>query len=458
MVELVDTEVVALPKPFDALPTPATDRLAGPLTGQALQMRADHHGLIHKTMLDCGGVARLRLFWEKAIVISSAAAAKQVLQSDASQYSKQTYGFRQVARVLGDGLFTADGPQWRDNRVVLQPFFTRKTLAHYGEKMTAHSDALANSLEPGPIDIAEEMVALTLRILGDCLFERDFEPYVPLMLEEFGTILEIVNSRVVEHIPLVSTLKRGEERRFQTSLGRFNEAVAELVAKTLADETRTDSDTSLIHALVHNDKTADPVNVRDQVITMMFAGHETSAVALQWIFYTLASHPEWRERVEAEVDAGGDDFPVLKRVIQETLRLYPPVWIVTRRIDNDVVIADHAVKAGTLILVSPFTIHRNPDHWEEPDRFDPDRFLPERAAGQVKGQYIPFGMGKRACVGTRMAMLELTTIVSTLMRSWRFDLVPGSTTEMCSQLTLRPEGLQMTCAPRPSPKDTGGPS
>ncbi|TNE85265.1 MAG: cytochrome P450 [Deltaproteobacteria bacterium] len=432
------------------LPMPPLDPRVGRVTGQAMQMRADHHGLIHETLRTCGDYGRLRLFWAEAIVIASPEGAKCVLQTDAANYNKNNMGYREVARVLGDGLFTSDGDQWRDNRVVLQPFFTRKTLAHYGEKMRKHSEDLAGSIPEGPVDLAEETVALTLRILGDCIFDEDFEPYVPLMLEEFGTVLRIVNERVVNHVPLVDTLNVLRERTFQASLGRFNDAVQELVDKALADPDRAASQTSVIHALHANEATRDPKNVRDQVITMMFAGHETSAVALQWIFHTLATQPEWREKVEAEIDAaeGFDELPVLERVIQETLRLYPPVWIVTRRIEDDVVIDGIEVKKGTLILVSIFTIHRNPKYWDDPDRFDPDRFLPERTKDHVKGQYLPFGMGKRACVGSRMAMLELKTIVATLLREVRFDLAPGSAMHIESSLTLRPEGAEMICTRR----------
>lgn len=444
------------PKAFDELPMPPVDRVVGGLTGQALQMRADHHGLIHRAMLTCGDYARLKLLTARALVISCPAGARTVLQTDAARYDKQNHGYRQVARVLGDGLFTADGPRWRDNRVVLQPFFTQATLTHYASKMRRHAEQLAGALQDGPVAVDEAMVALTLRILGDCLFDEDFEPYVPLMLEEFGTILEIVNERVVNHVPFVDALNVPKERRFQRSLARFDGAVRELVDKALADPARAASQTSMIHALVAHETTRDPTNVRDQVITLMFAGHETSAVALQWVFYALATHPAWRERVEAEVDASpeGAELPVLTRVIQETLRLYPPVWIVTRRIQEDVEIDGIAVRAGTLILVSPFTIHRNPAIWEDPDTFDPDRFLPERVASHEKGQYIPFGMGKRACVGARMAMLELTTLVAALVRSVRLDLPPGARVTIASSLTLRPEGgLTMVCTRRRPPPE-----
>ena len=446
--------MVDAPKPFHELPCPTPDRFVGRVTGQALQMRADHHGLIHRTMLECGGVARLRLLWEQAIVISSPSVPKTVLQADAARYSKQTFGYRQVARVLGEGLFTSDGPQWKENRVVLQPFFTVATLEHYREKMVRHTTNLVDALQPGLVDLDEELVALALRILGDCLFDEDFEAYVPLMLEEFGTILEIVNERVVNHVPLVDSLRVLRERRFITALERFNTAVEELVQKAIADPERAASKTSLIHALLANEQTRDRKNVRDQVITMMFAGHETSAIALQWVFYALATHPAWRDRVEAEVDASPDlkELPILTRVIQETLRLYPPVWIVTRRIEQDVVIDGYTVKPGTMILVSPFTIHRNPAFWDQPDVFDPDRFLPEREATQVKGQYIPFGMGKRACVGARMAMLELTTIIATLVRSVRFDLPTDEPKKIAQALTLRPVGgMQMRCTRREAP-------
>ena len=188
---------------------------------------------------------------------------------------------------------------------------------------------------------------------------------------------------------------------------------------------------------------------------MMFAGHETSAVALQWIFHLLSVHPEWRRRVEAEVDAQPAEPELLRRVIQEALRLYPPVWMLTRHIENDVVIDGYDVAKGTLSLVSPFTIHRNPRYWERPDVFDPDRFLPDAAATHRKGQFLPFGMGKRACVGSNMAMMELTLIVSTLMRSVRFDPLPGYTPRITSSLTLRPEaGMPVLCARREGPGGT----
>lgn len=435
---------------------PPRDRLTGVLTGQALQMRASHHRLIVRAMQECGDYARLSLFGAPAIVISCPEGARTVLQSDASKYDKQTMGYRQVARVLGEGLFTSDGDHWRDNRVVLQPFFTRKTLAHYGTKMRRHALDLCETLPPGPVDMEAQMVALTLRILGDCIFDEDFEPYVPLMLEEFLTILAIVNDRVINHVPLMSLLKPQEERTFQASLARFEQAVSELIDKALANPHRAESQTSMIHALAAQDAARDRKNIRDQVITMMFAGHETSAVAMQWILYALSQNPDWRQRIEAEVDAAaeGDELPILGRFIEETLRLYPPVWIVSRRIEQDVVIGGYEVARGTMILVVPFNIHRNPQYWEEPTRFDPDRFLPERVSTHEKGQYIPFGMGKRACVGKHMALLELTTITAALVRRFRFDPAPGFTAEIGSSLTLRPEGgMPMIGTRRPTAQE-----
>jgi cytochrome P450 len=439
---------MAPPARFRDLPMPPRDPYVGLLTGQAIEMRRDHHGLIHRTMLACGDYARLKLFWWDALLIACPTGALTVLQSDAAHYTKRTYGFRQVARVLGEGLFTAEGTGWRDNRVVLQPFFTKAALEDYGAKMRRHAEALAASVQPGPVDLTPEMVRLTLNILGDCVFGEDFGPVAPRVMDEFVTILDVVHKRVVHHLPLIGSTTRDEDRRFDASLERFNQVIEQLVAKSLADPAGA-ARSSMIQALLADEKTRDPANIRDQVITILFAGHETSAVALQWIFYLLSHHPDWRERVEAEVDAGTDELPVLRSVIQEALRLYPPVWILSRRIDEDVVIDGMAVKKGTMILVSPFAIHRNPRHWDRPDDFDPTRFSPENTAGREKGAYLPFGLGRRACIGANMAMLELTTVVSTLVRTLRFDFAPGQTARIDANLTLRPlGGMPMTCSRR----------
>jgi cytochrome P450 len=196
----------------------------------------------------------------------------------------------------------------------------------------------------------------------------------------------------------------------------------------------------------------------DEIMTLIIAGHETTASSLNWLWYLLAENPEADARVGAEAVAGGDaepayerlnTFPYARRAIDEALRLYPPGWLLTRRALVAAEIGGYALPAGTDVLVSPYLIQRHPDWWTAPDRFDPDRFLPERNAARNRFVYLPFGLGPRACIGEHLALVEMHAHVVMLARRFRLTLVPDQTVEIEPQVNVRTrEPLHMHVAAR----------
>jgi cytochrome P450 len=190
--------------------------------------------------------------------------------------------------------------------------------------------------------------------------------------------------------------------------------------------------------------------IRDEVMTLLLAGHETTAMALSWTWYLLDRHPETADRLRTEIDAAlgdrdptVDDMPQLAsvtRVLEETMRLYPPAWIITRVATEDDEIGGYRVPAGTMITLSPYLTHRVPEVWPDPERFDPDRFLPEQAESRPRLAYFPFAGGPRQCIGSEFALTEATLVVATIMRRYRLELLPGRTIVPQPLITLRPRG------------------
>jgi cytochrome P450 len=365
--------------------------------------------------------------------------------------------------LFGDGLLSSEGEKWRSHRRIMAPSFDPRSVASYAPAMTESSVELADAwdrLPPGTeIDASSEMTNVTLQIICRAMFSRDGGEMATMT----GSALsrgadEAFNFNLLDILPIIGPRRIAKKVKLMGEIfAPMDGAIGRLVEARRADPRTTDLLGRLVAAL--DEETGaklSPAEVRDEVLTIFVAGHETTASAMTFVWYVLSQLPEWEAKLHAELDAvlGGQppteaDIPKLaltRRIIEETMRLYPPAPGLSARValEADEVAGARIPKGGT-VVVSSWVLHRHRLLWDNPERFDPDRFLPERSAGRPRFAYLPFGGGPRVCIGQVLAMTEATLILATLAQRYRLRLRPGHKVTIQSRVTIRPrDGLPMT--------------
>jgi len=371
-------------------------------------------------------------------------------------------GLEQARLLLGQGLLTSEGDLHRRQRRLIQPAFHADRIRAYADEMRAAAVELtaAGRWRPGEVrDLAAEMADLTLRIVGRTLFATDLAADAGGVAAALTTFLGHAQRVMTPGGPLLNRLPLPSTRRLAAAGADLDRVVYRLIAEHRATGDRGDM-LSMLLAARDEDGTAMPDRqVRDEVLTLMLAGHETTANALAWAWLLLDRHPEAAHRLHAEVDSlpaapSSDDLdrlPWTHAVVAETMRLYPPAWVVGRRMLADVTLDGWIVPARSICVASQWVTHRDPRWWTEPLAYRPQRWLDpngrydETAPGQPRGAYFPFGMGRRVCIGESFAWTEATLVLATLARGWAPALVPGHPVDVSPAITLRPaHGLRMT--------------
>ncbi|MQA86232.1 MAG: cytochrome P450 [Streptosporangiales bacterium] len=395
--------------------------------------------------------------------------AEHVLATHQDNYVK-AWTYQALRAMLGSGLLTSEGEQWRRHRRLVQPVFARRYVRSFAPLMVGAAsrtldrwNALSSSsgVEAPMVDAAAEMNRLTLDVVGRALFGIDLRDDA----QRVAHAVTVLQAASVNPAFLLLLWQPRLAEALVTKIPRYGRAVADLeaVVTRIVAERRAapapDEPRDLLDLLLAaRDEDGSGLGdreVRDEVITFVLAGHETTANALAWSLSLLSGHPDARGRLEDEVDAvlGGrdpdvdsvDKLPWTAAVISEAMRLYPPAWTIERDEVHDDEIEGIPVPAGNTVAVPPYLVHRNPDHWPKPERFDPERFLPESAAGRHRYAFIPFGGGRRGCVGAGFATLEGTLVLAKLVQHYRLDLIPAYRPVPEAHVTLRPRGgLPMT--------------
>jgi len=371
--------------------------------------------------------------------------AKHVLADNSAGYHKGM-GLAQARRVLGDGLLTSEGELWREQRAAIQPLFGNRRIAGQAGVVAQQAAELVDRLKAcqggPPVDLARELTAFTLGVFGRTLLDADLSTFTTI-----GHAFEAVQDQAMFEmvslslLPLWLPLRR--HQRFKAARRQLGQIADSLAAGRPA-----------IDGLAAGQNPSRQ-RLREELITLLLAGHETTASTLSWALYLISAHPEVAERLRAEaIEVLGnrlpsyEDLPALTyttRVISETMRLYPPVWALTRQAQADDRVGGYHVPAGADVLICPYTLHRHPAFWAEPSRFDPDRFTEARSAGRPRYAYIPFGAGPRFCVGNNLGLLEATFVLTLLARELRLVTVPGYQVVAEPMLSLRIRGgLPMT--------------
>jgi len=378
---------------------------------------------------------------------------KQVLQDHARAYAKRPSASR-VRALFGDSLTVVDGDRWRQRRRLVQPAFLPGQHVQFSAVTTRATEEMLERwrlrAERGePVEIVSEMRRLTQTIIIRALFGEVPDAETRALGEALDLAVAHVERRMWSPLGWLEVPASGGAA-YQRALG----AVNAFVTRRLAEARRTSPAAgTLLAALVAAPpvESRDPLSeaeLRDECKALLVAGHTTTASALAWTWYVLSRHPAARERVEQECRAlpvdharGGADLHRLdytRRVIDEVLRLYPPTWLTARTPVEDDAIGGYTIPAGALLLLSPYVTHRDPDFWDEPERFDPDRFTSARVAARPAFAYFPFGGGPRRCVGSGVAAAEMHSIVAQVAQRFRLDLLPGAHVTATAGLTLRP--------------------
>ncbi|WP_198659008.1 cytochrome P450 [Nocardiopsis sp. FIRDI 009] len=379
--------------------------------------------------------------------------AKHVLAENHGNYHK---GIGQVhaKRALGDGLLTSEDGLWRAQRRTIRPVFQQRRIAAQADAVAKEAVALADRLRAragrGTVDLVEEATSLTLGVLGRTLLDTDLHAF-----DTIGAAFEAVQDQAMFDMVTLNSLPVWLPFRTQTRFRRARAELERIVRRLVREHTADgDADDALSRVLADAASETDPRlrsrRVRDELVTLLLAGHETTASTLSWAFYLVDRNPGTAERLREEaVRVLGDRAPThedLHRltfttmVVQETMRLYPAVWILPRVALADDEVGGYHVPAGSDVLICPYTLHRRADSWSDPERFDPERFAPDRRDDRHRYAYIPFGAGPRVCVGSNLGMMEAVFVLAVIARDLRLTLPPGHRAFPEAMLSLRVRG------------------
>jgi cytochrome P450 len=429
----------------------------GPLELARLLRRRRITELLDRASRQAPELAHFRMGFEHAYLVSTPELVRELF-GPLGRVTAKGRGLEQARLLLGDGLLTSEGELHRRQRRLVQPAFHASRTAAYADVMRAEAAALparAGWTDGAVRDIAADMADLTLRIVGRTLFATDLGADSPAVAGALAELLGRFQRVMLPGGPLLNRLPLPSTRRVAAAIGELDRVVRRLIAEHRAGGRQ---DSLLAELLAARDEDGRPMpdrQLRDEVLTLMLAGHETTANALAWSWLLLDRHPAAADRLHAEVDALAGpptvaELPWTRAVVAEAMRLYPPAWVVGRRMLADAEIAGWTVPARSIVLASQWVTHRDPRWWPEPTAYRPERWIADgvfddAAPGQPRGAYFPFGMGRRVCVGESFAWTEAVLVLAALARDWAPALVPGHPVDLLPAVTLRPRyGLRMT--------------
>jgi cytochrome P450 len=425
--------------------------------GMLPAVRRDVLGFFTETARVHGAVARYRLGPLRSYLVTHPDGVKRVLQDHVTNYTKDHVTYGMIRWIGGNGLITSQGDFWLRQRRLAQPAFHRQRISAMAGMMTRATHELLERWEPEasrgqPLHVGPEMMGLTLRIVGDALLGGKVAEKTAVVGRSFDVINAQLAHRFRAFNILPPVLPTRADRLFRDSLRRLRGVVRDLITeRRKSSEDRGDLLSMFMHA--RDEETGarmDDAQLTDEAVTVMVAGHETTASTLSWIWALLHQHPEAEARLHAEVDgvlAGRapalEDLPHLpyaRMVVDEALRLYPPVYVLGRKVLEDDELCGFRIRGGSSVDLSPYATHRLPEFWEEPEQFRPERFTPEQVARRPRFAYFPFLGGPRQCIGNAFALMEAQLILVCIAQRFRLRMVPGYTPTPEPLITLRPVG------------------
>jgi cytochrome P450 len=431
------------------------------LLGHLMEQRRDPLGLLVRGLAQHGDIVRYRFGPYPALQLNHPRLFKRVLLDAAPNYKK--WGALQRARpLLGNGLVLAEGDLWKRHRKLYGRAFRAANLAAMIPAMIEATrgllgrwDELADGAQT---DVLDDAMRVTLSIVSRTLISRDLgggelpDADAVALGRAFDQAVHEVGARTLDLNPLVGMLPTARKRAFDRVIEQLDLAMADIVDKRRKQaEALPDLLGWLMEARDEDTGEAmDDVQLRDELLNILLAGRGTSAIGLSWMWWLLSRHPEAEQRLREEAVAVlGEEEPTAEhverltfanRAFQEAMRLYPPIWTIARQAVEADTIDGVPVAKGTIVLISPFVVHRHPELWPEPERFDPDRFLPERSVDRPRLAWLPFGAGPRTCIGGTFAMQEAAIIASMVSRRFRLHALHAQAPEPEPLITLKPKG------------------
>ncbi|HEY3027887.1 MAG TPA: cytochrome P450 [Pyrinomonadaceae bacterium] len=435
---------------------PPGPRQSFPLQG-ILAYRRGPHTFFESLARRYGDISYFRFNGRDAFLINHPDYIKEVLVTNNQNFIKGL-ALQRAKRLLGEGLLTSEGEFHRRQKRLAQPAFHRQRIASYSTVMTDYAAAASARWHDGEtLDIAEEMMRLTLAIVGKTLFDADVESQAEEVGEAMSVVMDLFNTLTVPFFELLEKLPLPQMQRFKKARARLDRIIYRLIEeRRRRGEDRGDLLSMLLLAQDEEGQSGgmSDVQVRDEALTIFLAGHETTANALTWTWYLLSENPAAEAKLHEELQEvlGSriptvDDFPSLRyteMVMAESMRLFPPAWAIGRLAVDDCEIGGYQVPARSLVLMSQYIMHRDARYFPQPERFDPERWTPGARESRPQFSYFPFGGGPRRCIGEGFAWLEGVLLLATLAQHWQMRLVPNHPVGLRPVITLRPKhGMRM---------------
>lgn len=404
-----------------------------------------------------------RLFLTRSFFVNKPEYIEHVLLTNQQNYTKSELARRIVGPILGNGLILSEGDFWRRQRRIVAPAFHHKRIADFADVMAARAEMMLADWQSrqGSFDVCHDMMALTLEIINATMFSTDVSGSTAAVRRLSDVVVRQVFPNLLDLFGMPDWIPRFRNRELVAAMAEFEALLKNILAPRRADGADRGDLLSMLLA-ARDPETGEGMSekqLRDEVVTIFGAGHETTGSALGWVWYMLARHPEIEAKLHDEVDRvlGGrrpsfSDLAELKycrMLFDETLRLYPPVHATSRSAIAEDRIGGVRVPAGAMISISPYVTHRNPHLWPDPERFDPERFTPEAVAARHRFAYLPFGGGPRICIGMSFATIEAQIIIASVAQRYRLRLTPDHKVRPIGLLTLRAkDGIQVTLEKR----------
>lgn len=435
-----------------------------PFLGHLTKFRRDPLKLLLDSARAHGDVVHLRFGPQAIYLLNNPDYIRDVLVTNSRNFVKSR-GLEMAKKFLGESLLTSEGEFHRRQRRLAQPAFHRQRINAYAAVMVEHASRTRNRWAPGEtLDIWQEMMRLTLGIVGKTLFDADVESEASEIGKALTSVMQLFERITNPFAGLLDKLPLPSNLRWLKAKQRLDSTIHRIIDEHRASG--VDRGDLLSMLLLAQDEEGDggmmtDAQLRDEAMTLFVAGHETTANALTWTWYLLSQHPAVEARVHAEIDsvlAGGipiaDDVAKLRyteMVFAESMRLYPPAWTLGRRVLSDYPVGEYVLPAGSIVLMSPWVTHHDARYFPEPFKFDPERWTPEARESRPKFSYFPFGGGPRVCIGEQFAWMEGVLLIAAIAQGWKMRLAADQIVEPKPMITLRPRyGMRMVVEKRAS--------
>lgn len=430
-----------------------------PVLGVARDLRRDPLKYFVDLMLTYGDVVWFRIGPADVVMLNEPDAVRHVLQGNHRNYHKSRF-YEAFRPLLGRGIFLAEDDAWLSQRRVAVPSFGGPRFAPMAAAVASAARDLLDRWAASPdgvVDVMPEMMRVTLDAVTRAFFHLDIVGEHDALHDAFTVILRHTERRVWSPLPLPERLDAILHPEYRAAMATLDGVVDRLIDDRRRNPLESDD---LLTALIaaHDGHPDGRQLLRDEVVSMIAAGHESTACALAWCLCLLSRHPEAADRLRAEADAlGGAEpgfgdlarLPFARMVFDESMRLFPPVWTISRRAIAEDRIGDTVIPAGTTVMLCPYAVHRNPKHWRNPEGFDPARFAPGGEAERARYAWFPFAGGPRVCLGQRFAVMEAQIILTMIAQRFDLELMPGETMAPEPMITLRPRtGTRMRLVAR----------